>query len=104
MYLSLSHVITQNFHSICLPSHSTHLGILMYEFLFGNPPFFSEKEKDTYIRICNVDLKFPSQPAVSAEAKDLMKKLIVKDPNQRLQLKDLIYHPFMIKYRQYLPL
>lgn len=79
------------------------LGVLMYEFLYGHAPFFADNEAETCKRIVNVDLKFPSKPETSSEAKDLIRKLIVRDPNQRLKLNEIMYHPFMIKYRQYLP-
>uniref|UniRef100_A0A6N2KK11 Aurora kinase n=1 Tax=Salix viminalis TaxID=40686 RepID=A0A6N2KK11_SALVM len=48
------------------------LGILCYEFLYGAPPFEAESQRDTFRRIVNVDLTFPSTPAVSAEAKNLI--------------------------------
>ena len=35
------------------------LGVLMYEFLVGNPPFEAEGHSQTYRRISRVDLKFP---------------------------------------------
>lgn len=43
------------------------LGVLMYEFLAGNPPFVAKTYKLTYQRISKVDLKFP--PHFSEEAK-----------------------------------
>ncbi|KAF9679881.1 hypothetical protein SADUNF_Sadunf06G0061700 [Salix dunnii] len=48
------------------------LGILCYEFLYGAPPFEAESQRDTFRRIVNVDLTFPSTPPVSAEAKNLI--------------------------------
>ena len=35
------------------------LGVLMYEFLVGNPPFEAEGHQATYRRIARVDLRFP---------------------------------------------
>jgi serine/threonine protein kinase len=35
------------------------LGVLMYEFLVGSPPFEAEGHTQTYRRISRVDLKFP---------------------------------------------
>lgn len=75
----------------------------MYEFLFGAPPFYANAEKDTCKRIVSVDIKFPNEIQVSAEAKDLITKLIVKDPTHRILLQDIMYHPFMVKYRSYVP-
>ena len=35
------------------------LGVLMFEFLVGTPPFEAEGHTQTYRRISRVDLKFP---------------------------------------------
>ncbi len=49
------------------------LGVLCYEFLVGKPPFETKQAKDTYKKICKVELAFP--PFVSDDAKDLMSKV-----------------------------
>jgi aurora kinase, other len=69
------------------------LGVLAYEFLVGNPPFEAQGHSETYRRISKVDLKFP--PYVSAGAKDLISKLLVKDPKRRLALKEVAQHPWI---------
>jgi len=63
------------------------LGVLAYEFLVGSPPFEAQGHSETYRRIAKVDLKFP--PFVSAGARDLISKLLVKDPKQRLSLAEV---------------
>ncbi|KAJ7527693.1 hypothetical protein O6H91_16G094600 [Diphasiastrum complanatum] len=72
------------------------LGILCYEFLFGSPPFEAKMTSDTYKRITRVDLKFPPKPVISAAAKDLICQLLVKDSSQRLPLKQLLVHPWIL--------
>ncbi|KAJ4727097.1 Serine/threonine-protein kinase [Melia azedarach] len=64
------------------------LGILCYEFLYGAPPFEAESQKDTFRRIMKVDLSFPSTPSVSAEAKNLILRLLVRDSSKRLSSED----------------
>ena len=71
------------------------LGILLFEFLVGTPPFEAEGHSATYRRIARVDLRFP--PGVSEDAKDLIRKLLVKDPSSRLRLKDLPNHPWVVR-------
>jgi len=74
------------------------LGVLTYEFLVGNPPFEDRGSvPNTYRRIANVDLKFPS--SISSEVKDLISKLLRKDPEQRIPLKDVMKHPWIVRYR-----
>lgn len=53
------------------------LGVLMYEFLVGSPPFEAEGHTQTYRRISRVDLKFPA--FVSEDAKDLICKVSLSD-------------------------
>ena len=70
------------------------LGVLMYEFLVGSPPFEAPGgPNETYKRICAVDLKFPS--SVSEGARDLIRQLLVKDPTKRLPLTDVAGHPWI---------
>ena len=73
------------------------LGVLCYEFLYGSPPFEAEGHSATYRRISRVDLRFPKEPEVSEGAKDLIRKLLVKDPNQRMALADVPKHPWIAK-------
>ncbi|KAG6533125.1 hypothetical protein ZIOFF_006990 [Zingiber officinale] len=73
------------------------LGILCYEFLYGVPPFEAEDEYVTFRRIMKVDLKFPSEPHISAEAKDLISKLLVKDSSKRLSLHKILMHPWIVQ-------
>ncbi|KAJ7356624.1 kinase-like protein [Mycena albidolilacea] len=74
------------------------LGVLTYEFMIGAPPFEDRSSvKNTYRRIARVDLKFP--PNLSADAKDVISKLLQYDPQKRLALTDLLRHPWLVKYR-----
>jgi len=73
------------------------LGVLMYEFLVGTPPFEALSHNATYKRISKVDLQFPS--FISPNAKLLMQQLLVKDPRKRLKLENVLKHPFITKYQ-----
>lgn len=69
------------------------LGVLCYEFLVGSPPFEAQGHSETYRRISKVDLKFPS--FVTEGARDLIAKLLVKDPKARLPLHQVVQHPWI---------
>mmetsp|Transcript_11131 Transcript_11131/g.25249 ORF Transcript_11131/g.25249 Transcript_11131/m.25249 type:complete len:337 (-) Transcript_11131:1317-2327(-) len=73
------------------------LGVLLYEFLYGGPPFEAEGHSATYRRISRVDLRFPSRPDVSEDAKDLIRKFLVKEPHMRIPLKDVPKHPWVVR-------
>lgn len=71
------------------------LGVLLYEFLVGSPPFEAEGHRATYRRISSVDLKFP--PGVQPDAQDLISKLLKKDPKDRLPLEKVPTHPWILR-------
>ncbi|KZS93722.1 kinase-like protein [Sistotremastrum niveocremeum HHB9708] len=74
------------------------LGVLTYEFLCGVPPFEDMSGYNaTYKRIAKVDLKIP--PHVSAEARDLITKLLQYNPEKRLALDKVAVHPWIVKYQ-----
>jgi len=72
------------------------LGVLCYEFLDGNPPFSSNNTTETYKRILSIDLTFACH--ISPEARDFMKKLLVKDPKKRISLEEVRNHAWIKIY------
>ncbi|KAJ2487328.1 spindle assembly checkpoint kinase, partial [Coemansia sp. RSA 2320] len=73
------------------------LGVLMYEFLVGVPPFEDlQSHKATYRRIAKVDLHIPSY--VSPEAADLITQLLQYDSDKRMPLHDVLEHPWLLKH------
>ena len=72
------------------------LGVLMYEFLVGSPPFEAEGYRATYRRISCVDIRFP--PSVSPGARDLISKLLVKEQAKRMKLSEVKNHPWIIHH------
>lgn len=72
------------------------LGVLCYEFLYGKPPFEAHGHDETYKRIKDVDLHFPSLPERSNGAQDLMLKLLKHDPPHRLDLSQVLEHDWVV--------
>lgn len=70
------------------------LGILCYEFLVGKPPFEAEGHTETYIRISKGDVRYPSH--VSPGARDLIGRLLQKDPKKRITLDKVLVHPWIV--------
>jgi len=72
------------------------LGILLYELLFGHSPFKAQSMKDVILNIKNHDLAYDK--SITAECKDLIKKLLNINPQKRLKIRDILQHPFVQKY------
>ncbi|KAL1844517.1 hypothetical protein VTK73DRAFT_2377 [Phialemonium thermophilum] len=60
------------------------LGILLYEFLTGYPPFWHQNPIEIYKQIVEKPVVFPEQPHISDEAKDLIRQLCTADRSRRL--------------------
>ncbi|KAL2221450.1 putative serine/threonine protein kinase [Thermoascus aurantiacus ATCC 26904] len=71
------------------------LGVLTYEFLVGEAPF-EDTPIMTQRRIARADMTIPS--FVSPEAKDLIKRLLVLDPEKRIPLDEIQQHPWILKH------
>nr|CAG4643105.1 EOG090X03P9 [Ilyocryptus agilis] len=69
------------------------LGCLLYTLLVGRPPFDTDAVKSTLTRVVMADFKLP--PNLSAEAKDLIQRLLKKNPKERPTLEEVMDHPFM---------
>nr|KAJ3420039.1 hypothetical protein HK105_006182 [Polyrhizophydium stewartii] len=68
------------------------LGVILFEMLFGYPPFCSKNQSQTKAKILNwrSSLYFPDQPYVSDEAKDLISRLVC-DAHDRLGRKEIVF-------------
>ncbi|EPY24375.1 serine/threonine-protein kinase [Strigomonas culicis] len=69
-------------------------GILLYRMLCGRTPFSGKSMKEVFDNILYSDLRFPSSVQLSPEAKDLISRLLVKDPNRRIKGAEVRAHPF----------
>ncbi|KAH7684882.1 Non-specific serine/threonine protein kinase protein [Dioscorea alata] len=73
-------------------------GIFLYELLFGKTPFKGSGNRATLFNVVGESLKFPETPTVSFAAKDLIRGLLVKEPQQRIGFRrgatEVKQHPF----------
>jgi calcium/calmodulin-dependent protein kinase I len=73
------------------------IGIITFILLAGYPPFYAEDDTAMFERIMNCDYDFEDEcwDDVSDVAKDFIQKLLVKDPEQRLNAEEAQEHPWL---------
>ncbi|KAF9377526.1 hypothetical protein CPC16_011786 [Podila verticillata] len=69
------------------------LGVCLFEFLTGYPPFMDEAPEAIFKNILNHDIQWP-ESGLSWEAHDLINKLLSWDPALRPSPSELKAHPF----------
>ena len=74
------------------------LGVLLYELIHSHSPFVAKDLDINKIEnnIVSKELKF--KKGISNECKDLIKKLLTKDAKNRIKVKDIYQHPFILRY------
>lgn len=68
------------------------LGASLFYMVYGRAPFLAKSVFEIYDCICTQRLRFPEQPKVSRKLKDLIKKMLVKEPKNRATLQDVARH------------
>ncbi|XP_057757875.1 serine/threonine-protein kinase D6PKL1-like [Arachis stenosperma] len=73
-------------------------GIFLHELLYGKTPFKGSGNRATLFNVVGQQLKFPESPATSYASRDLIRGLLVKEPQHRLGVKrgatEIKQHPF----------
>ena len=68
------------------------IGAILYEMVTQSPPFFNQDTDLMYKNISENNLMFPE--FISDELKDLLKKMMEKDPKKRIGINDIKKHNF----------
>lgn len=76
------------------------LGVTLYCFAYLKHPFLHNPDSDDIIEdvmdnILNQEPEFPPNPCVSKGFIDLVKKMLQKDPEYRITMKDILLHPWV---------
>lgn len=72
-------------------------GITLFAMLCGYLPFDEESKSLLYKKILACDYSIPSH--VSPEACDLVRRILVRDPNVRLNIDQIKEHPWFKKFK-----
>ncbi|KAJ9546011.1 hypothetical protein OSB04_025718 [Centaurea solstitialis] len=72
-------------------------GVIVYILLSGVPPFWAETEQGIFEQVLEGDLDFTSDPwpSISEGAKDLVRRMLVRDPKKRLTAHEVLCHPWV---------
>ena len=71
-------------------------GVVCYMMLCNYPPFPMDMSGNSLQKVNNADFKFPAKHwnGISESAKDLIRKMIVVDPNERMSIDAALAHPW----------
>ncbi|KAM0951963.1 putative protein kinase CAMK-CDPK family [Dioscorea sansibarensis] len=72
-------------------------GVIIYILLSGVPPFWAETEQGIFEEVLNGSLDFESDPwpSISESAKDLVRRMLIRDPKRRLTAHEVLCHPWV---------
>jgi serine/threonine protein kinase len=70
------------------------LGVILYTFVVGKPPYETSDVKTTYKRIRANAYSFPDHVVLSPQVKDLIRSILVVDPEKRPSLQTILAHPW----------
>lgn len=65
------------------------MGITLFAFVYGNVPFYDENIVALYNKIRNQSVEFPETPPITEKLKKLIRKMLIKDPSQRITLPEI---------------
>ena len=72
------------------------IGILIFELMVGRPPFKSDAQHSMEDNIVHLRINWPN--TMNLLAKNLISKLLKLEPDQRLTLKEILEHQFILNY------
>ncbi|PIN07467.1 Ca2+/calmodulin-dependent protein kinase, EF-Hand protein superfamily [Handroanthus impetiginosus] len=72
-------------------------GVMVYILLCGVPPFWGETEQEIFEEVLHGDIDLSSDPwpKISDSAKDLVKRMLLRDPIKRLTAHQVLCHPWV---------
>ena len=95
-YYTAPEVLKNNYNEKC---DLWSCGVIMYLMLCGKQPFEGENDEEIYekIRNCKIDFNDEEWDNISHDAKDLIKKLLIKDIKKRYSSREALAHPWIVK-------
>ncbi len=77
--------------------------MILYILLCGYPPFDGDNNKEIFRSIMRAEVEFDPEDwaTVSEEAIDLIKRMLNKDQTTRINLDEVINHPWLQKFKSH---
>ncbi|GAV61364.1 Pkinase domain-containing protein [Cephalotus follicularis] len=77
------------------------IGVIAYILLCGSRPFWARTESGIFRAVLKADPSFDEGPwpAISSEAKDFVKRLLIKDPRKRMSSAQALSHPWIRNHK-----
>jgi serine/threonine protein kinase len=68
--------------------------------LCGATPFQTNSIRGTYAKICRSDFSYPENFTGGSKSKDFIERVLVVEPLDRMNMKEMIAHPLfnMVRY------
>ncbi|DBB11245.1 hypothetical protein WJX82_004325 [Trebouxia sp. C0006] len=79
------------------PTDIYALGACLYTFVFGRIPFNAPSVFKLFQVVQHEPLRFPTQPQVSHELRDLLLRMLAKNPKERITLGKMMKHPWVTR-------
>lgn len=75
------------------------MGCILYGMVCGELPFKGESNREIVEKICHADFSFSkdNEKRLSYEVKDLIRHILVPNPEERYTLKDISNHPWILE-------
>ncbi|XP_043833303.1 calcium/calmodulin-dependent protein kinase kinase 2 isoform X2 [Dromiciops gliroides] len=74
------------------------MGVTLYCFVFGQCPFMDERILSLHSKIKSQALEFPDQPDIADDLKDLIVRMLDKNPESRIIVPEIKLHPWVTRH------
>lgn len=72
------------------------IGVILYECLFGSAPYSSKSVDELMVKIrTKKKIEIPKTKTISSSCEDLLLRLLVHDPKQRISFCEFFEHEFL---------
>ena len=95
-YYTAPEVLNNNYNEKC---DIWSCGVILYLMLCGKHPFNGNSDDEIYeeIKRCKIEFNDEEWDTISSDAKDLIKKILIKDVDKRYSAKEALCHPWIVK-------